>query len=104
MEGANLGRCQESQKTIVISEFSTFKLFTMLNFMVISSPHSPFPNSHPSFPVPRPPFPFLKIAISLSFNAAKYISSETAITFWTPLRYNNDVKITTKPLSILLEK
>ena len=30
---ANIGRYQESQKTIVINEFSTFKLFTMQNFV-----------------------------------------------------------------------
>ena len=33
MTGANIGRCQESQKTIVINEFNTFKLFTMQNFV-----------------------------------------------------------------------
>ena len=33
MTGANTERCQESQKIIVINEFSTFKLFNMQNFM-----------------------------------------------------------------------
>ena len=33
MTGANIGRCQESQKTIVINEFSTFKLFSMQSFV-----------------------------------------------------------------------
>ena len=30
-DSANIGKCQESQKTIVIGEFSTFKLFTTQN-------------------------------------------------------------------------
>ena len=33
MTGANIGRYQESQKTIVINEFSTFKLFSMQSFV-----------------------------------------------------------------------
>ena len=33
MTHTNIGRCQESQKTIVINEFSTFKLYTMQNFV-----------------------------------------------------------------------
>ena len=33
MTDANIVRCQESQKTIVINEFSTFKLYTMQNFV-----------------------------------------------------------------------
>ena len=32
MTAANIGSCHESQKTIVVNEFSTFKLFTMQNF------------------------------------------------------------------------
>ena len=31
--GLKDGRCQESQKTIVINEFSTFRLFIMENFV-----------------------------------------------------------------------
>ena len=48
MPGANIYRCQESQKTIVINEFSTFKLFTMQNFVENGWPHSlfPIPRSH----------------------------------------------------------
>ena len=33
MTDANIDRCQESQKTIAINEFSTFKLFTMQHFV-----------------------------------------------------------------------
>ena len=33
MAGANIGSSQESQKAIVINEFSTFKLFMMQNFV-----------------------------------------------------------------------
>ena len=33
MTGANIDRCQESQKTVAINEFSIFKLFTMQNFV-----------------------------------------------------------------------
>ena len=33
MAGANIGRCHESQKTILINEFSTLKLFIMQNFV-----------------------------------------------------------------------
>ena len=54
MTVANIGRCQESQKTIVINEFSTFKLFTICKIlwkMVNLIPRSLFP------------FPFLKIAL-----------------------------------------
>ena len=43
MTGANIDRCQESQKIIVINEFSTFKLFTMQNFEENGLPHSQFP-------------------------------------------------------------
>ena len=43
MTGANIDRCQESQKIIVINEFSTFKLLTMQNFVENGLPHSPFP-------------------------------------------------------------
>ena len=32
-DSANIGKWQESQKTIVIGEFSTFKLFTTQNFV-----------------------------------------------------------------------
>ena len=32
-DSANIGKCQESQATIVTSEFGTFKLFTMQNFV-----------------------------------------------------------------------
>ena len=32
MTAANIGSCHESQKTIAVNEFSTFKLFTMQNF------------------------------------------------------------------------
>ena len=45
MTGANIDRCQESQKTIVINEFSTFKSFTMQNFVENGYPQSPFPVS-----------------------------------------------------------
>ena len=33
MISANIGRCQESQKTIVVNEFNTFKLVTMQIFV-----------------------------------------------------------------------
>ena len=32
-DSANIGKWQESQKTIVIGEFSTFKLFTTQNLV-----------------------------------------------------------------------
>ena len=35
MVGANIGRCQESQKAIAINEFSIFKLLTLQNFVEI---------------------------------------------------------------------
>ena len=33
MTGANIDKCQESQKTIAINEFSTLKLLTNQNFV-----------------------------------------------------------------------
>ena len=50
-DSANIGRYQESQKTIAMNEFSTFKLFSMQSFVENCSPHSPFPVPHLPFPV-----------------------------------------------------
>ena len=43
MTGANIDRCQKSHQTIVINEFSTFKLFSVQNFVKNDEPDSPFP-------------------------------------------------------------
>ena len=70
MTDANIDRCQESQKIIVIIEFSTFKLFTMQNFVENSQPHSPFP--------------FLKIAvIILSMSSSIYFDHKE---FWKQMK------------------
>lgn len=52
MTGANIDRSQELQITIVITEFSTFKLYSLQNFVVNGKPHSPFPVPCCPFPVP----------------------------------------------------
>ena len=53
MTRANIDRCQESQKTIVIDEFSTFKLFTMQNFVAWKMVNLILRSQ---LPVPRSPF------------------------------------------------
>ena len=80
------GRCQhwqvsESQKTIVINEFSTFKLFTMQNFVwkMVNL-------------IPRSPFPFLKIADSVECISNLTLNSQKIIDYKRTLkatRYDN---------------
>ena len=65
-------RCQESQKVIVINQFSPLRLFTMQNFVVNGSPHSPFPFPCSPFPVPYSPFPVPLFKDSLLTIPEKY--------------------------------
>ena len=81
MTGINISRCQESQKTIVINEFSTFKLFTMQNFVwkMVNL-------------IPRFPFPFLKIADSVECISNLTLNSQKIIDYKRTLkaiRYDN---------------